>query len=289
MKILVPTDFSELSLKAIQAANTYASIFGGKISLFNSHIPITELDEPYALGMSNQVYQDYESIENSIRERLTILSEENVDEKYRGDLIVHVGNPAQSIVEEAEAYDLIIMSTHGRTGFSRLLLGSVAEKVLRLSKIPVMVVENESEIGSFKNILVTTDFSENAEAAFPHALNIAKKTGGNVDVLHILSLDQFEENETDPSVKKIREQRMKLIEKEHFHELDDRVKSYTIVSEDSPHEAILKFVKGSSYNLIVMATVGKTGINYMMMGSTTANVVRHVKTAVLSVKPPSLD
>jgi len=289
MKILVPTDFSELSLKAIQAANTYASVFGGTISLFNSHIPITELDEPYALGMSNQVYQDYESIEQSIRERLELIAEENLDEEHRGDLIVHVGNPAQSIVEESESYDLIIMSTHGRTGFSRFLLGSVAEKVLRLSRIPVMVVENESDVDSFESILVTTDFSDNAEAAYPHALNIAKKTGGTVDILHILSLDQFEEDETDPSIKKIREQRMKLIEKEHFHELGDRVKSYTIVSEDSPHEAILKFVKGSSYNLVVMATVGKTGINYMMMGSTTANVVRHVKTAVLSVKPPNLD
>jgi nucleotide-binding universal stress UspA family protein len=115
------------------------------------------------------------------------------------------------------------------------------------------------------------------------------KTGGNVDILHILSLDQFEDKETDPSIKKIRQQRMNLIEKEYFHDLGDRVKSYTIVSEDSPHEAILKFVKGSGYNLIVMATVGKTGIKYMMLGSTTANVVRHVKTAVFSVKPPAVD
>lgn len=285
MKILVPTDFSDLSLKALKTANTYASIFGGKISLFNSHIPITELDEPYALGMSNQVYQDYESIENSIRERLEQLAKEHITEEYIDELIVHVGNPSQSIVETSKDFDIIIMSTHGRTGFSRFLLGSVAEKVLRLSKIPVLVVEDESNVGEFKKILVTTDFSDNATAAFPHALRIAEKTGGSVDILHILSLDQFEDNETDPSIKKIREQRMNLIKKEHFHKLGDRVGSYTIVSDDSPHEAILKFVKGSEYNLLVMATVGKTGIKYMMMGSTTANVVRHVKTAVLSIQP----
>jgi len=289
MKILVPTDFSDLSMKAIDAAISYASIFNGKISLFHSHIPITELDEPYALGMSNQVYQDYEEIEQSIRERLEEISNEKIDKKFLGDLIVHIGNPAQSIVEESDGYDLIVMSTHGRTGFSRFLLGSVSEKVLRLSKVPVLVVENESNVDKFKNILVTTDFSENATAAFPHALNIAMKTGGTVDILHILSLDQFEDKETDPSIKNIRQQRMKLIEKEYFHGLGDRVKSYTIVSEDSPHEAILKFVRGSDYNLIVMATVGKTGIKYMMLGSTTANVVRHVKTAVLSVKPPEAD
>ncbi|MFO7848077.1 MAG: universal stress protein [Balneolaceae bacterium] len=286
MKILVPTDFSELSLKAIQVANSYAAIYGGTITLIHSHIPITELDEPYAIGMSNKIYQDYEDIEKSIRKKLVRLTEENIDQKFRDGTLVHIGNPAQSIVEVAEEYDIIIMSTHGRTGFSRLLLGSVAEKVLRLSPVPVMVVEEESDVDNFNKILVTTDFSENASAAYPKAREIAEKTGGSIDILHILSFDQFEDDETDPGIKKLREQRMQLIEKEHFHSLGNRVNSYTLVSEDSPHEAILKHVRSGDYNLVVMATVGKTGIKYMMLGSTTANVVRHVKTAVLSVRPP---
>ncbi len=286
MKILVPTDFSDLSLKAIKVAGKYASIFDGNISLMHSHIPITELDEPYAIGMSSKIYQDYEEIEESIRKKLNKISDEHIEPDYKGDVQVHIGNPAQSIVEVAEDYDIIIMSTHGRTGFSRFLLGSVAEKVLRMAKVPVMVVENESDVGDFKNILVTTDFSDNAKAAYPKALEIAKKTGGSIDILHILSFDQFEDDETDPSIKKIREQRMNLIEKEYFHEMGDKVKSYTLVSDDSPHAAIQKYIKSTPYNLIVMSTIGKTGINYLMLGSTTANVVRHVNTAVLSVRPP---
>lgn len=286
MKILVPTDFSDLSFKAIKVAGKYASIFDGNISLMHSHIPITELDEPYAIGMSSKIYQDYEEIEESIRKKLNKISDEHIEPDYKGDVQVHIGNPAQSIVEVAEDYDIIIMSTHGRTGFSRFLLGSVAEKVLRMAKVPVMVVENESDVGDFKNILVTTDFSDNAKAAYPKALELAKKTGGTIDILHILSFDQFEDDETDPSIKKIREQRMNLIEKEYFHEMGDKVKSYTLVSDDSPHAAIQKYIKSTPYNLIVMSTIGKTGINYLMMGSTTANVVRHVNTAVLSVRPP---
>lgn len=289
MKILVPTDFSELSLKAIKVANKYASIFDGKISLIHSHIPITELDEPYAIGMSSKIYQDYEEIEESIKKKLNSIADEHVDDNRRGETLVHIGNPAQSVVEVSEEHDIIIMSTHGRTGFSRFLLGSVAEKVLRLSKVPVMVVEDESDVGNFEKILVTTDFSDNAIAAYPKALELAKKTGGSVDILHILSFDQFEDDETDTSIKKIREQRMNLIEKEYFHELGDRVSSYTLVSDDSPHEAILKYTNSTPYNLIVMSTVGKTGINYLMMGSTTANVVRHVKTAVLSVRPEAAE
>ena len=286
MKILVPTDFSDLSLKAIKVAGKYASIFDGNISLMHSHIPITELDEPYAIGMSSKIYQDYEEIEESIRKKLNKISDEHIEPDYKGDVQVHIGNPAQSIVEVAEDYDIIIMSTHGRTGFSRFLLGSVAEKVLRMAKVPVMVVEDESDVSDFKNILVTTDFSDNAKAAYPKALEIAMKTGGSIDILHILSFDQFEDDETDPSIKKIREQRMNLIEKEYFHEMGDKVKSYTLVSDDSPHAAIQKYVKSTPYNLIVMSTIGKTGINYLMLGSTTANVVRHVNTAVLIIRPP---
>ena len=70
------------------------------------------------------------------------------------------------------------MSSHGRTGFSRFLLGSVAEKVLRLAHTPVMILEDDVDVGNFERILVTTDFSENAAHAYPYALEIAQKTGG---------------------------------------------------------------------------------------------------------------
>jgi len=287
MKILVPTDFSDLSLKAFEAANKYAELFDGKIYPMHSHIPVTEMDEPYALGMSSNVYHNYDEVEQSISERLQEIADQNIEKNKLGDIIVSMGNPAQAIVSESEDFDLIVLSTHGRTGFKRFLLGSVAEKVLRMAKIPVLVVEDESDLGDLKNILVTTDFSDNANAAYPHALEIAKKTDGNITVLHILSTDFYDEDEKpDKNIKKIRDQRVKLIEKNYFHELKDNVKSEVLMYDGSPHEAIYEHVKEKNYNLIVMSTVGRTGIRYLMMGSTTANVVRNVNTAVLSVRPP---
>ncbi len=148
-----------------------------------------------------------------------------------------------------------------------------------------MVVENESDVDDFKKILVTTDFSDNASEAYPYAINIAEKSGGTVDLVHVLSFEQFDEDEKDLSLRKIREERLKLLEKEHFGRISDNVSNQVIVSKDSVHEAIFNHVEKNEYDLIVMATVGRTGINYLMMGSTTANVVRHVKTAVLSVNP----
>lgn len=285
MKILVPIDFSERSKKALQVADKFAKIFSGKITPFYSHLPISELDEPYALGLSSNMYQNFEHLEDQLSERVQEIAENHIDVSRLNEPSVVLGNAAESIIDASEEYDYVIMSSHGRTGFSRFLLGSVAEKVLRLAHTPVMVVENDSNVGDFKKILVTSDFSDNAAEAYPYAIDIAKKTGGTVDLLHVLSFEQFDEDEKDLSIRKIREERLKLLEKEHFGRISGQVNNKVIVSKDSVHEAIFNHVQNDGYELIVMATVGRTGINYLMMGSTTANVVRHVKTAVLSVNP----
>ncbi|MEX1062915.1 MAG: universal stress protein, partial [Balneolaceae bacterium] len=176
-------------------------------------------------------------------------------------------------------------SSHGRTGFTRFLLGSVAEKVIRLASVPVLVVEDESDIGSFERILVTTDFSENSTSVFPLAVEFSKRAGSKLHLLHILSFEQFQKDETDTSIESLRKERLKVIANEHFHEVKDNLSYSVEVSHESPHETILGHVRQNDYNLILISTVGRTGINYLMMGSTTTNVVRHVKTAVLSINP----
>lgn len=285
MKILVPIDFSDRSKKALQVADKFAQLFDGRITPFYSHLPISELDEPYALGMSSKIYQNFENLEEQLANRVQEVAENNVDESRLDKPSVVLGNAAEGIIDASEDYDYVIMSSHGRTGFSRFLLGSVAEKVLRLAHTPVMVVENESDVGEFKKIMVTTDFSDNAAEAYPYAIEIAKKSGAKVDLIHVLSFEQFDEEEKDLSLRKIREERLKLLEKEHFNKISGQISNEVIVSQDSVHEAIFNHIQNNEYNLIVMATVGRTGINYLMMGSTTANVVRHVKTAVLSINP----
>ncbi|MCC5913805.1 MAG: universal stress protein [Balneolaceae bacterium] len=285
MNILVPIDFSDLSEKALEVADSFATLFNGTVTPFHSHVPISEMDEPYALGMGSQTYQDFEKVEKELFERVNAIAAEKVDQNRLKPAVISMGNPAQSIIDASEDYDYLVMSTHGRTGFTRFLLGSVSEKVLRLAHTPVIVVEDESEVDSFKKILVTTDFSDNAAAAYPYAVEIANAAGADMDLLHVLSFDQFDKDERDLSLRKIREERIKILAKEYFHTVKGTVNSKVIVSEDSAHEAIFKYVKENPYNLIVMSTVGRTGLKYLMMGSTTANVVRHVKTAVLSVNP----
>jgi len=285
IKILVPIDFSDLSLKALEAAETMARLFEGKITPLHAYIPITEMEGPYSIGLGPSAHEDYEEIEKTLTERLNSVAKEHVDGELLNEGKIAVGNPAYSIVEASKEYDMIVMSTHGRTGFTRFILGSVAEKVLRLAHVPVLVVEEESKTAPIKRMLVTTDFSENSAAAFPYARDIAKASGARIDLVHIISYEQFEDEEASDSFVSLRKKRLELLAKEHFHDISEQLNLEVVVSSDTPHEAIFKRAKEISYNLLVMATVGRTGIDYLMMGSTTANVVRHVNTAVLSVNP----
>lgn len=285
--ILVPLDFSDLGSIALHSAEKMAALFDGSITPFHSYLPLNEVDGgPYMFGaMGSTSVEDFDEIEESIYERLSELSKEEVKASFLKEPLVSIGNPAQAIVEEGEAYDMIVMSTHGRTGFSRFFLGSVSEKVLRTSKVPVLIVNQERELTNLNRILLTTDFSDHSREAFPIAKQIAQKANAKLELLNILPFDPQHEDKPDESKKELREQRLNVLAKETLHEISDLIETKVIVSSETPHEAILNYNLNNPHDLIIMSTVGRTGIDYLMMGSTTANVARHVDSPVLSINP----
>lgn len=287
INILVPLDFSDVSVNALHSAETVAKLYDGRITPFHSYMPVNELNTPYSFDISSTPMEDYEQIEEALTNRLREMSEAEIDEKYLSKPVVSMGNPAQSIVDHAKDFNMIVMNTHGRTGFSRFFLGSVSEKVLRMAHIPVLIVNKERELKGFERLLVTTDFSEHSKQAFPVAREIAEKAGSTLELLHIISVNDHDFDKPDESVISLRKQRLKLLAKEEFHEIGDQVKTNVIASSDTPHETIYNYNLENPHDLIVMSTVGRTGIEYLMMGSTTANVVRHVNSAVLSINPKS--
>ena len=290
LDILVPIDFSELSLKSLDAANNIAEIFEGNVTAMHAYVPVTELEGPYTIGLGPNLNEEYEEIQESLQEKIDSIAESHIDNSRLKKGLVTIGSPAAAIMETAKEFDMVCMSTHGRTGFTRLLLGSVAEKVLRQAHIPVLVVENDSVIKPLERILVTTDLSENSEAAFPYATQLAESTGAKVDLIHVISTEHMSDDETVETILSIRKERLKVIAKEFFHSLEDgQVATDIIVSDKAPHEAILEQSKKHLYNMVVMASIGHTGLDYLMMGSTTANVVRNVRAPVLTIKPDSID
>lgn len=286
IKILVPLDFSDLGSKALHSAEKMASLFDGSVTPFHSYLPLNEVDGgPYMFGMGSTSIEDYDDIEDALHDRLSELAKEEIDATLVTEPKISIGNPAQAIVEEAKDFDMIVMTTHGRTGFSRFFLGSVSEKVLRTSHIPVLIVNDQRDLNELNRIMLTTDFSDHSKQAFSFAKEIAKKAEAKLELVNILAFDPQHDDEPDEPKIQLREQRLKVIAKEMLHEINELVETKVIVSSDTPHEAILNYNLDNPHDLIVMSTVGRTGIDYLMMGSTTANVVRHVKSPVLSINP----
>ncbi|WP_138430130.1 universal stress protein [Fodinibius saliphilus] len=286
IKILVPLDFSDLGARALHSAQKLADLFDGTITPFHSYLPLNEVDGgPYMFGMGTTSIESYDEIEDALHERLSNLAIEAIDESLVTEPLISIGNPAQSIVEDAKDFDMIVMTTHGRTGFSRFFLGSVSEKVLRLSHVPVLIVNEERELSNLDRLMVTTDFSDHSKAAFPVAMEIAQKANAKLELVNVMAYDPQHEDEPDESQTELRKQRLRVLAKEGMHELGDQLETKVIVSPETPHEAILNYNLKNPHDLIVMSTVGRTGIDYLMMGSTTTNVVRHVKSPVLSINP----
>jgi len=284
-KILVPVDFSDLSIKALIVANKVAQMFEARVTPVHVHVPVSEMDEPYALGMSSSLYQDLDKVQVNLSKSLTQTAEKHVSPAVLTKPEILFGNPSQSLIDKANDFDIVIMSSHGRTGFSRFLLGSVAEKLLRLAPVPVMIIEDETGVGQFERILVTTDLSENSRAVFPLARTFAAKAGSKIHLLNVLSFEQVEMEDEEKVLESTRLEELEALVEEEFKEFKDQLTYNVETAFTSPHEAILRHVRKYDYNLVLMSTVGRTGIKHLMMGSTTTNVVRHVDRAVLSINP----
>ncbi len=131
--ILIPTDFSEPSDAALQYATEMARAVGARLYL---------LHVPGKTGENLEMNFPVGRFETSARQRLdTLLSPSDI-ERLRPEYAVRIGTPAEEIVRYADArdIDLIIMGTHGRSGVAHLLLGSVAEQVVRVAPCPVLLV-----------------------------------------------------------------------------------------------------------------------------------------------------
>lgn len=145
--ILVTTDFSDTSLEAFPAATMLARRFGAKVVLAyvdEDRLPPLVI-EYMAVGVEEILGQQRESA----AERLAELAREQFDEGILVETVVALGTPHAEIVDlaaEREA-DLIVMATHGRGVISHAILGSTAERVLRRSPCPVMIVRNPGSPG----------------------------------------------------------------------------------------------------------------------------------------------
>lgn len=137
-RILVPLDFSGKSRQALRYAAPIAQKFGGRIVLLHMIVPA-------AAGSSAALVPDLKVEKERAMKRLAITAANHVPTEVRGPNLVRAGSPYVGILAAAEELDvdMIVLTTHGRTGLKRLLLGSTAEQVMRHAKCPVLSVRRQ--------------------------------------------------------------------------------------------------------------------------------------------------
>jgi nucleotide-binding universal stress UspA family protein len=180
--ILVPTDLSDPSNGAVEQAAVIARRFGGRLTLFHA-LEFPDHDSPHwAFGDRGSVWA---SRDRSAREQLDDCAR-RLGVPY--DLLVeHAGSPSHALLERIEATspDLIVMSTHGRGGLSHLLLGSVAERVVRQCATPLLCLKGGGDLQRALSgcTVVATDFSAESDAALQAAGVLAEAFGGELVVV----------------------------------------------------------------------------------------------------------
>ena len=203
--------------------------------------------------------------------------------------------PALLNYAEEEDIDLIAMGTHGRRGARRVLLGSVAEEVVRRAQQPVLTVRGKEKgptpaPGSMDRILVPVDFSDYSREALRHAHEWAALYGAQIDVLHVV-VDDLHPAFYVGGVTSVYD-----VEPD----LDDKVKAkldafvqevlgsadgvMAHVRTGSAPSAITEFVEEKAVDLVSLSTHGRTGMERFFLGSVAEKVVRHVSCPVLTVK-----
>ena len=285
-RMLVPLDGSELAEVVFTYAKELAARGGLEVFLLHVFDP-----EDLALAPLHQTYVQHkaEIIKRELQgfqEKIGIASESK-PVIVRGAVVT--GYPAEEILRYSDEYnvDLILMANLGRSGIRRWTIGSVAEKVLRTSNAPVLLVragipeEVIYDKWPRRTILVPLDGSELAEAVLPHVEALAKQ--GGTEIADVVLLRVCEYTEMDNA-------RFVALAEEYLAEVEKRLKNTslsvksTVVMGD-PTEQIIEYANINPINLIVMSTHARSGLDLWALGSVAAKVLQKASRPIFLVRP----
>jgi nucleotide-binding universal stress UspA family protein len=296
--ILVPIDFSRMSIQAIDTAKCLARRFGATVHLVHVH----GLDYPASFTAPMPPFQSFsvvdyqQQLEENVTRRLSDLAKEY--SLAPANCHVPTGGPAfDEICRLAQeiSVDLVVTPTHGRTGLKHVFLGSTAERVVRHSPCPVFVAREKKRPSKIKRrfsintILVPVDFSDCSLEGLRYAVGFANEFGAKVILLHATYLGYIYSSEgtaiydvhsLQEAARKNAEQQMKKVVREAK---SWRVKFETVLTTNSPVLDICAFAKEHDVDLIITSTHGLTGLQHVLIGSVAEQVVRHAPCAVLVV------
>jgi len=286
--ILVPTDGSEGAEPGIRHGIGLAADVGADLHTLS-------VVDSVEINPSLSRVED-ESDPKGLFEARATRATEAVEELARSHLdgavstAVEWGRPFRSITEYAMAndIDLIVMGTHGRSGLKRLVLGSVAEKVLRTTSVPILLVPPQAAVDgvdiAYREILLPTDGSEAAETAVDWGLTLADVYDGTVHTVYSVDTTRFagEGGMTTlyDALEQTGQEALDAI-RQRAHEAGIGVTAE--LGTGPPARVIRSYSEDHDVDLIVMGTHGRSGVERYLIGSVTESVVRHADVPVCCV------
>lgn len=288
-RILVPTDGSDWAMAAANQAFALAKLGDATV---------------YALSVVDLRHFEDDLVGTPVEDELSIadqtaqaaadhVEQVGTEAGCRVRTYVQRGIPHENILQFVGDHDidLVAMGTHGRTGLQRYLVGSVTERVLRRSSVPVLTTHLDGgQLPTYEHLLVPTDGSEGARNALDHAIDIATAAGARVTVLSVVDSRAFTGGfETGPTLPDIREQ-LETYAEDAVDALQTHVSEANVDVEGAvtvglPADEITSYAEDHDADLVVVGTHGRSGLERLILGSVTERVVRTSETPVLAVTP----
>ena len=293
-RILCPVDISPISRPALDRAAVLAGWYGAELTVLHVVGPLMPtlfgLEPAFSDAPLPPVDAEMVAVE------LQTFVGNGVGAKRPPQLVVRSGGAARTILSYAQeaTIDLVVLGTHGRSGFERFMLGSVTEKVLRKAPCPVLTVPPETaecEIRpAFSRILCGVDFSEASDRAVRYALSLAKEAQGRLTLVHVLEwlpddsfakYPQFDLGQYRRSLRSDARLRLQGLVPEEARSWCD---PYVPVQSGKAYEEILRLAEQDGVDLIVLGVQGRGPVDRMLFGSTTQQVVRRAHCPVLTIR-----
>ena len=293
-RILCPVDLSDESAHTIEHALAVARWFRSTITALHVCNPLViPATDVTLVGGVPPVLTDEEIKDASEEVMACFASAPGGHAGVPLEVVVESGPPARQILARAKslAPDLMVIGTHGHGGFQHLVLGSVAEKVLRQAACPVLTVPPRTRATAtlpFKRILCPVDFSDSSQAALDFALSIARQGDADLTILHVLEWpDALPPSRPVPTLefRDAAERDVRAMLAQLVPDADrQRCHPAIRLGEGKAYREILEVATEGRADLIVMGVHGRNPIDLMLFGSTTNQVVRRATCPVLSLR-----
>jgi len=269
--ILVPIDFSEHSNYAVEVAMDLAKKNGATILLLHC----VELPQRFVTETTSV-----------LPEELFFMKEASFNIKKVSETLSSQGVTVETLVEtatltnavrillEKESIDFIVMGSTGASGSKELFLGSNAEKIVRTSPIPVLVIKDKTDISKVKKMVFACDFSQRYVKAFEKAIAFANILGAKIDFVYINTPYHFNSSREIKTL-------IDNFSKEHGEILTHSIHMY---SDFSIEEGIIHFAEDNQGDLICMFPTKQSTLMHLFNGSISEDIVNHSEKPVLTIK-----